>query len=386
MILAVLAGSRVALAQDDAFHSCLASLRPAALEKGVSPATFDGVAAKLTPNDAATFLDVQPEFVVPIWDYLAGLVDQERVNDGKAAMRRWNAGLQAAEARFGVDAATIAAVWGVESNYGTEFGKRSVLQSLATLSCSGRRQDYFRGQFVDALRILDRGDVRADHFLGSWAGAFGHTQFMPSTFLRFAVDMEGNGRPDVVDSIPDALGSTANYLRRAGWIPGLTWGFEVRVPAGYDGPIGRHKKLPMTVWAAHGITRAAGGSLGTGRAGLIMPAGPRGPAFLVTENFEALFTYNEAEAYALAIALLSDRLRGKPGLVASWPTNDPGLSRAERREMQALLIRDGYDVGNPNGAMGNMTHAAILAFQARKGLSPDGRAAKSVLDALRAGR
>ena len=386
LILAGLLACGPALAQDGGFRSCLASLRGAALEKGVSAATFDEVTAKLTPNDAATFLDVQPEFATSIWDYLAGLVDAERVSDGKAAMRRWSAGLHAAQARFGVDASMIAAVWGVESNYGTEFGKRPVLQSLATLSCIGRRQDYFRGQFVDALRILDRGDVKADHFFGSWAGAFGHTQFMPSTFLRFAVDMEGNGRPDVVDSIPDALGSTANYLRRAGWVPGLPWGFEVRVPAGYSGPTGRHKKAPMAVWAARGITRAAGGSLGQGLAGLLEPAGPDGPAFLVTSNFDVLFAYNQAEAYVLAISLLSDRLRDKPGLIAAWPTQDPGLSRVERREMQALLIRHGYDVGEPNGAMGNKTHAAIMDFQSRAGLKPDGRAAKSVLNALRAGR
>ncbi|HWG05704.1 MAG TPA: lytic murein transglycosylase [Beijerinckiaceae bacterium] len=385
-IVATIAVSDAALAQDGAFRRCIASLRDATLAKGVSAATFDNVAAKLTPNDAATFLDAQPEFVTPIWDYLAALVDDERVSDGKAAMRRWSAGLHAAETRFGVDAATITALWGVESNFGTEFGKRPVLQSLATLSCIGRRQDYFREQFIDALRILDHGDVKADHFYGSWAGAFGHTQFMPSTFLRFAVDMEGNGHPDVVDSIPDALGSTANYLRHAGWVSGLPWGFEVRVPAGYDGPSGRRRKAPMAVWAARGITRAAGGSLGQGLASLFEPAGPQGPAFLVTHNFDVLLAYNQAESYALAISLLSDRLRGKPGLVAPWPTNDPGLSRAERREMQALLIRHGYDVGEPNGAMGEKTHAAITDYQTRRGMTADGRAAKSVLDALRAGR
>ena len=239
VIFAGLASSRAAFADDGDFRSCLASIRAAALSQGVSPTTFDAVTAKLAPNDAATFLDVQPEFSTPIWDYLAGLVDAERISDGKAAMRRWDSVLRSAQARFGVDKATIAAVWGIESNYGTEFGKRPVLQSLATLSCAGRRQDYFRTEFIDALRIVDRGEVSPDHFFGSWAGAFGHTQFMPSTFLRFAVDMDGNGRPDIVDSIPDALGSTANYLRKAGWTPGLPWGFEVRVPAAYSGPTGR---------------------------------------------------------------------------------------------------------------------------------------------------
>jgi lytic murein transglycosylase len=386
VIFAGLASARAAFADDGDFRSCLASIRGEALSRGVSSTTFDAVTTNLMPNDAATFLDAQPEFSTPIWDYLAGLVDAERVSDGKAAMQRWDFGLRSAQARFGVDKATIAAVWGIESNYGKEFGKRPVLQSLATLSCAGRRQDYFRTEFIDALRIVDRGDVSANHFFGSWAGAFGHTQFMPSTFLRFAVDMDGDGRPDIVDSVPDALGSTANYLRKAGWTPGLPWGFEIRVPAAYAGPTGRHNKVAMAIWAKRGITRAAGGSLGSGSAGLILPAGPGGPAFLVTPNFDALMTYNASEAYALAISLLSDRLRGRPDLVASWPTNDPGLSRAERRELQTLLTRRGYDLGDPDGVMGNKTHAAIMDFQAHVGLAPDGRAAASVLEALRAGR
>lgn len=386
LIAAVLAMPRAVLSQDRDFSTCLASIRAEALAEGVSAATFDKVARGLAPNDAATFLDVQPEFSTPIWDYLAGLVDAERVSDGMNALRRWAPALHAAEVRFGVDKATIAAVWGVESNYGTQFGKRPVLQSLATLSCAGRRQDYFRSEFIDALRIVDRGDVRMERFFGSWAGAFGHTQFMPSTFLRYAVDMEGNGRPDIVDSIPDAFGSTANYLRQSGWIPGLPWGFEVRVPAAYSGPTGRRAKAPMAVWAKRGLTRAAGGSLGSGAAGLILPAGRTGPAFLVTRNFDAILTYNASESYALAISLLSDRLRGRPGLTAGWPTDDPGLSRVERRELQALLVRRGYDLGDADGVMGNKTHAAIMDFQTRAGLPPDGRAAVSVLTALRAGR
>ena len=386
LVFVCLAGPRAVRADDQDFGACLASLRSAALLQEVSATTFDSVAARLTPNDAATFLDLQPEFTTPIWDYLAGLVDAERISDGLNAMRRWDSVLRPVQARFGVDKATIAAVWGVESNYGREFGKRPVLQSLATLSCAGRRQDYFRTEFIDALRIVDRGEVGPDHFFGSWAGAFGHTQFMPSTFLRFAVDMDGNGRPDIVDSIPDALGSTANYLRQAGWVPGLPWGFEVRVPAAYSGPTGRRAKASMATWAKRGLRRMNGGSLGSGQAGLIQPAGADGPAFLVTSNFDVLHVYNSSEAYALAISLLSDRLRGRPDIVAAWPTDDPGLSRAERRELQSLLVRRGYDLGDADGVMGNKTHAAIMDFQARVGLTPDGRAAASVLAALRAGR
>lgn len=385
MLFASLACPHVALA-GKGFRACLHSVRREAIARGIAPKTFDSVTASLTPNDAATFLGAQPEFSTPIWDYLAGLVDAERIRDGKAAMRRWHRALRAAQARFGVDKATLAALWGIESNYGKDFGKRPVLQSLATLSCAGGRRAYFRTEFIDALRIVERREVRPGHFFGSWAGAFGHTQFMPSTFLHFAVDMDGDGRPDIVDSVPDALGSTANYLRKAGWKPGLRWGFEVRVPAHYSGPSGRHRKASMRIWARRGVRRAAGGFLGRGSAGLIRPAGPAGPAFLVTRNFDALLRYDPAQAYALAIGLLSDRLSGRPKLIASWPTNDPGLSRVQRRELQSLLDRRGYDLGPPDGIIGKKTHAAIEDYQARVGLTPNGRAARSVLHALRTGR
>ena len=222
--------------------------------------------------------------------------------------------------------------------------------------------------------------------MGSWAGAFGQTQFMPSTFLRFAVDLDGDGRRDIVGSIPDALGSTANYLRKSGWTPGLAWGHEVTVPAGYEGPSGRRNKHPMAFWAARGIARADGRALGEGSAGLLMPAGPTGPAFLVTSNFDAIFAYNFAESYALAIAHLSDRLKGGGPFVTPWPTDDPGLSRAERKELQTLLARQGYDIGPIDGAIGDKSRQAIGDVQTRAGLERDGRPGQKILQLLRDGR
>lgn len=377
-----------ALAQAD-FRACLAGLRASALGAGVSGATFDQATSGLEPDmKVLDFLKDQPEFTTPIWDYLAGLVDDERVADGKAAMRQWSSALSAAESRYGVDRATITAVWGVESDFGKAIGKRPLVQSLATLSCYGRRQAYFRGEFIATLKILDRGDVDPAHLRGSWAGAFGHTQFMPSTFLRLAVDLDGDGRRDVVDSVPDALGSTANYLDRSGWQSGLTWGFEVKLPPGFNaGLAGRTRKKPFSAWASLGVRRIGGGGLpAEGMAGLILPAGPQGPAFLVTRNFDAIYAYNAAESYALAIAHLSDRLRGGGPFATPWPTDDRGLSRAERRELQALLLKRGYDIGTPDGAIGAKTRQAIADVQVKMGLERNGRASGTVLDALRTGR
>jgi len=367
------------------FRDCLAGLRGAAMAGGVDAATFDRLTRGLEPNpDVLEFAKAQPEFKTPIWDYLAGLVDEERVADGRAMMGRWGQALASASSRYGVDPATITAVWGVESDYGRSFGARPVVQSLATLSCGGTRQAYFRSEFIAALKIIQHGDIDPAQFNGSWAGAFGHTQFMPSTFLRIAVDLDGDGRKDLINSVPDALGSTAAYLRKGGWASGGEWGFEVRLPEHYAGPSGRTRKEPMAAWAARGLTRIDGSGLGGGSAGLLLPAGPNGPAFLVTRNFDAIYSYNAAESYALAIALLSDRLRGRHGLVAAWPTNDLGLSRADRRELQTLLMRRGYDLdGKADGVIGTKTKQAIVDFQAKAGLAQNGRASASVLAALR---
>jgi lytic murein transglycosylase len=366
------------------WSSCLAELRQAAAGYGVSEQTISSALGSLAPSDAASLMDKQPEFTTPVWDYIASLVDEERVEEGRALMNKWAGALDAAERHFGVDPATVVAIWSVESDFGKNLGNRPVVQSLATLAClAPRRNEYFRRELMAALKILDNGDIEPQEFLGSWAGAFGHTQFMPSTFLTTAVDLDGDGRKNIARDPADALGSTANYLRQAGWTPGLPWGLEVRLPAGYAGPSGRTNRQPMSTWASHGITRLDGTPLSEGRAALLLPADRNGPAFLVTHNFEAVYAYNAAESYALAICTLSDRLRGWPGIQTPWPTDDAALSRSERRELQALLIKHGYDVSNFNGVIGTKTRKAIADFQVRAGMKRDGRAGLKVLNALR---
>jgi lytic murein transglycosylase len=376
------------LAQAD-FSSCLAGLRGQAAGRGISGPTFDAATRGLEPDlKILELMSNQPEFKTPIWDYLAALVDEERVQDGRTAMRQWGQALAAAEARYGVDRHVIAGVWGVESNFGKDIGGRPLVQSLTTLACyAPRRRDYFTGELWATLKILEAGDIAAGNLRGSWAGAFGHTQFMPSTFQRLAVDLDGDGRRDIVDSVPDAVGSTANFLRKAGWQPGLPWGYEVRLPTGFSaGALGRKNKRPVAAWAAMGVLRIDGRPLSGGyNAGIIAPAGLSGPAFLVTRNFDAVYSYNAAESYGLAIAILGDRLRGGPGIQAPWPTDDPPLSRAERRELQRLLGARGYDVGEPDGRVGQKTRDAIKDVENRIGMAPSGRPGGKVLQALRRG-
>lgn len=378
--LLMLAGPR---AGAEEFNGCLAGLRDVARSKGVADATLSQVTADLQPNDAQSFEANQPEFSTPPWDYMAGMVDAQRVDDGRAALGEQRPVLQRIETRYGVDAAVVTAVWGVESDYGRTFGRRPVLQSLATLACYARKSDFYRGEFVSALLILQRGDVKPEHFNGSWAGAFGHTQFMPSTFLRFGVDFDGDGHPDIVDSIPDALATTAAYLRASGWEPGMPWGLEVKLPEGYAGASGRKNRHPASYWAAKGVTRVDGRALGGADAGLLLPAGPSGPAFLVTRNFDALYTYNAAEIYALAIGHLADRISGGADFAVAWPTDDPGLSRIERREVQTLLAQHGYEIEKIDGVMGTKTREAIASYQQRSGLDRNGRASDKLLQALR---
>jgi lytic murein transglycosylase len=364
--------------------SCLAGLQKAAAAAGVDQRTIQSATGNLEPNDAATFIGQQPEFTTPIWDYMAALVDEERVAEGRDMLRKHAQPLAVAQERFGVDPATLVSIWGVESDYGKGFGWRPVVQSLATLSCTAnRRQDAFRGEFIAAMKILGNGDVRPEEFTGSWAGAFGHTQFMPTTFLRMRVDLDGDGHSDIVGSVADALGTTANYLRKSGWDSSQPWGFEVKLPENYSGPSGRTTRQPMPAWGARGITRIDGAPLGGGSAALIIPADNNGPAFLVTRNFDALYTYNNAISYALAIAVLSDRLRGRQGIVTPWPTDDPGLARIERKELQTLLQQRGYQIGNIDGVLGTKTREAIADFQERAGLNRDGRAGQKVLQTLR---
>lgn len=367
------------------FKTCVSGLKSAALKAGVSQAVVGQGLDTAEPNERVLKLSkVQPEFKTPIWDYLGFLVDEQRVADGQRMLAQHDQTLRAAEKRYGIDRHVIAAVWGVETDYGQETGNNFLPHALANLACrSDRRLDFWRSELIAALKLVDRGDLPMDKLYGSWAGAFGQTQFIPSTYARLAVDFDGDGKRDLVDSIPDALGSTANYLNRAGWRSGESWLIEVKVPSGYKGPQGRKDKAPLATWAKRGVTRADGSALSGGAmAGLLLPAGPNGPGFLTFRNFDAIYSYNHAESYALAISHLADRLAGYPAFRTPWPTDDPGLSRAQRLELQKLLLAKGYDIGEADGKIGPITRAAIAEAEVSLGMPRTGRAGQKIYRAL----
>jgi membrane-bound lytic murein transglycosylase B len=369
------------------FGNCLAALRPAAEERGITRATFDRYTGGLTPDlSIMDLLDAQPEFNKSTWDYLDLLVGDDRIARGRELLAQYASTFAAVESSYGVDRHILAAIWGVESNYGTKGGDRSVIRSTATLACVGRRRDYFREEFLSALEILQRGDVKPDRLVGSWAGAFGPTQFMPTTFKRYAVDFDGDGHRDVVDSVPDLLASTARNLKEDGWQSGARWGYEVVLPPNFDYLLLEHApQQTVAKWSALGIKRADRKpfSRPADRGEILLPAGARGPAFLTLQNFRVIMKYNPAEAYALAIGHLADRLAGGGPLVQSWPRDEHILSMEERYELQQLLARRGFDIGTPDGLLGPRTRLAIRSFQAATGQIPDGFASSRVLDRLR---
>jgi lytic murein transglycosylase len=369
------------------FHGCLEGLWPEAARRGVSRAVFDAQTATLTPDlRIMDLLDAQPEFTKAIWDYLDLLVSEDRIQNGRAVLAAHRAVFDAVEKAYGVDRHVITAIWGVESNYGTQAGQRPVVRSTATLACIGRRQDYFREEFLSALEILSRGDVTAAHLQGSWAGAFGPTQFMPTSFKKYAVDFDGDGRRDVVDSIPDLIASTANNLKKDGWSTGQTWGYEVVLPERFDFLLAdRARVMTMREWSRAGIGRPGGKAFPRpdDRAYLLVPAGAQGPGFLMLQNFRVIMKYNPSEAYAMAIGYLADRLRGGEPLVQQWPRYERVLTRDERLELQQQLANHGFDVGTPDGQLGGRTRAALRQFQAQIGAVPDGFASAALLERLR---
>jgi len=369
------------------FRTCLEAVWPLAQRRNVPRQVFDQLLAGVTPDlRIMDLLDSQPEFTKAPWEYLDILVTDARITDGRAILAKHRTSFDSMERAYGVDRHVIAAIWGIESNYGTQIGDRSVIRSTATLACVGRRQDYFRDELLAALEIVARGDVSEQHLRGSWAGAFGPTQFMPTTYRRFAVDADGDGRRDVVESVPDLVASTANHLKREGWIAGQSWGYEVVVPRGFDFMLAdRSQMKTMAEWEKAGIRRAGGKPFprASDRAFLMVPAGAQGPAFLMLQNFRSIMKYNPSEAYALAIGHLADRLRGGEPFVQAWPRHERVLTRAERLELQQHLARGGYDVGEPDGRFGPRTRNALRAFQASVGATADGFATAAILERLR---
>ena len=369
------------------FRKCLEDQWPEAQRRGVTRANFDAYTAKLTPDlQIMDLLDDQPEFARPVGDYVESIVTEDRIAQGHAALDQYRETFDAIENVYGVDRAVIAAIWSVETNFGKQANDRPVLRSTATLACVGRRQGYYREEFVSALEIAAKGDVAVDKFNGNWAGAFGGTQFMPTAFKQFAVDFDRDGKRDVFGSVPDSLASTANYLRYHGWYPNRPWGYEVKLPENFNYLASGGPRRSLVYWGRAGITLADGSALPqvVEQGSIMLPAGVHGPAFLVLDNFSVILSYNPSQAYALAVALLSDRLNGLEPLVAHWPRDERALTAAERVELQQRLQQRGLLSGSePNGMFDAATRFAVQKFQTSVGITPDGFATATVLDRLR---
>lgn len=361
--------------------------RGRALASGISATTFDRAFQGIAYNEKVITKDRnQSEFTKTIWDYLDSAASDGRIADGKEALQRNLELLNRIEATFGVDKEIVVAIWGLESSYGTFRGDFPLIESLATLAYDGRRGAFFEGQLLAALKILQNGDVTPAKMTGSWAGAMGHTQFIPTSYLAFAVDFTGDGKRDIWSDDPaDALASTAAYLAKSGWQAGQPWGVEIKLPKGYDYSVsGDRVKKSVSDWRAMGILLADGEPLPDhGAASVLLPAGARGAAFLIFSNFQAIERYNTADAYVIGVGHLADRLKGGPAIQAGWPREDRALFVDERIEMQELLTKTGFDPGGVDGKIGPNTIAAVKAFQRSIGIVPDGYPNLDILKRLR---
>jgi lytic murein transglycosylase len=373
------ASANAALGDDAAertrFIRWIAELRPQARAAGITEETFDAAFADARRQPRVLELDrAQPEFTRTVWDYLDALVDDARTAAGRDVLNQHRADIEAAAARYGVPAPVVVAIWGIESNYGANFGDIPTIDALATLGVDGRRQAWARDELIAALRILQAGDIPRERMIGSWAGAMGQTQFLPSKFLTYAVDADGDGRRDIWDSLPDVIASTANFLAGSGWRAGEPWGAEVALPAGFD--IGRADgttRQPSAQWSAEGVRTVDGGPLPDIADGaILLPAGARGPAFLVGANFRAILKYNNSTNYALAVGLLSQRIAGGPRVVGAWPRDLAPLSRLQLQALQAALAQRGFDPGGTDGVLGPATREALRRWQRSVGDAADG--------------
>ncbi|MDD7972628.1 lytic murein transglycosylase [Roseinatronobacter alkalisoli] len=372
-----------------AFDTWLAGFRARALAAGINAGTLDPAlrSAGFLPDVVARDRR-QTEFTRTLEDYLGIAVSDERLSAGRAALSRHGTTLRAIEGRYGVEAEVITAIWGLESRYGTERGDIPVVSALATLAFDGRRGAFFESQLIAALRILQRGDTSDANMRGSWAGAMGHTQFIPTTYQEYAVDFTGNGRRDIwADDPADALASAANYLARMGWTRGQPWGVEVRLPDGFNtGLAGRGSSRAVSEWSGMGVRNMDGRAVADhGPASIIIPDGPRGPAFMTFRNFTALTRYNNSEFYVIGIGHLSDRLRGGGPIRGSFQPDRYGLRLGERQEMQRLLTRAGFDTQGADGVIGPNSQSAISAYQRARGLAVSGNPSRELLERLRRG-
>jgi membrane-bound lytic murein transglycosylase B len=327
----------------------------------------------------------QPEFTRTVWDYLDTAVSPQRVALGQDKLLKVRGEGDATAARYGVPPSIVVAIWGLESNYGSNYGNIPTIDALATLGFEGRREDWARGQLLAALKILQDGDIDRAHMIGSWAGAMGQTQFLPSNFLAYAVDADGDGRRDIWDSVADVMASTANFLARSGWQSDQPWGVEVRLPAGFDyGRADAQVRQSTARWAAEGVRPAEDAQLPEFTdSSILLPAGTRGPAFLIGPNFRAILRYNNSTSYALAVGLLAQRLTGGPAVQAPWPRDLQALTRGQLLELQSALNQRGFDSGTPDGILGPATRDAIRRYQRSVDLPADGYPDQDLLQRLK---
>ncbi len=387
-------GSRPQVAPDvaravpnPAFDAWVAAFKPRAAAKGISQGTLDAAFRDVGYLPVVVERDRnQTEFTRSLEDYLAIAASDERIAKGRENLRRQQATLAAIEARYGVDAEVVTAVWGLESQYGERRGDIPVISSVSTLAFDGRRGAFFEQQLVAALEILQRGDTSPDRMTGSWAGAMGHTQFIPTSYQAYAVDFTGDGRRDIWSEDPsDALASTAAYLQRSGWRQGQPWGVEVALPQGFNAALaGKANARSTSAWGALGVRTVDGGPLPDfGPATLLIPQGPNGPAFVVFRNFDAILRYNNAQNYAIGVGHLSDRLAGRPPLRTPFPPDAQGMTIDDRKELQRRLTARGYDTQGADGVIGRNTTEAISAYQTASGLPVTGEPSLALLQQLR---
>jgi lytic murein transglycosylase len=386
-VLALLLSIGAARAADEAgFRAWIDTFKAEARQQGISDATLERAFAPVKFNARIIELDsAQPEFVKPVWEYIAGVVTEDALRRARQKLKEHAALLARVQQRYGVPPEYIVAIWRIESGFGANFGNFSVVEALATLAYAGRRQDFWKSELIAALRIAESGEVPPERLVGSWAGAMGHTQFMPSGFLSRGVDFDGNGKRDLWTSLPDVFASTANHLVKGGWKGTTPFGAEVRLPANFPYELAETQRKPVADWRALGVTLADGRPLPAwpGETAILVPAGHRGPAFLVSENYRALLDYNNAISYALSLGLFAERLRGGGRIGRAWPTGDRQLGRTEKEELQRLLAERGFDPGKIDGQLGPNSRAAIRAFQKKAGLPPDGYAEHGLLELIR---
>jgi membrane-bound lytic murein transglycosylase B len=371
------------------FMQCVSNLQAKAHEQGISRQVASDVLGQVRFKEKVIELDNrQPEFTQTFADYFNRRVTPERVEKGRALLEKHRELLERVERDTGVPGHYLVAFWGLETNFGSYFGKMAVPDSLTTLACDERRSEYFTGELMAALKIIESGDVSAERMEGSWAGAMGHVQFMPSVFLRYAVDADGDGRRDLWGSVPDAMASAGNFLQALGWVPGLRWGREVLLPENFAYALaGRDNARPVSEWKELGVTNAFGDPLPTSdvQASLLVPSGHRGPAFLVYQNFDIIMGWNRSEFYALAVGRLADRIAGAAPLQNPPPEDGLRLTRDQVRQMQAYLNRMGFEAGEADGILGPATRHALSRFQRAEDMIADGYPSEEVLQAMKLG-